>query len=339
MTQPCWIPARDLHSRPRKTLETSGRHVGPVPKPYLLWWAWGPTSRQGFPFKWSQRFWPRSSASIKQCTVLLKPSQPTPSGKSGPEEAADNPNHCRHPSWHPAQWWSPPAPRMDVSGTPAELLTKLALPKSTQVIRNKVGGEGGEENKIMGFFIDDKYSSWTIKWCLIVEEMQSRISLMSTTLSNLWSVIAVSTAPNFLILESLWPRLTFHFLYQHLPSFSGFHSDTSPVPPVLLPTSHLGLPTCCGGTAFCCGTCVSASVFSPFVHLFPLHRLYCLQFYSTGFCSSFLIFMTIHHSGKWKLYISLFTSKTQVCIARGDKNNMICLGVFPQLPLLTMNCS
>lgn len=99
-----------------------------------------------------------------------------------------------------------------------------------------------------------------------------------------------------------------------------------------------GPPTCCGGDAFCCVICVSACVFSPFVHLFPLHQLYCQRFCSTEFCSSFLIFMTVHHSGKWKLYLSLFTSKTQVCIARGDKNNVICLEIFSQPLLLTMNC-
>lgn len=50
-----------------------------------------------------------------------------------------------------------------------------------------------------------------IKWCLMVEEMQYCVGLMSTTLSNLQSVTALSTVPNFLVPESLWPWLTFHF--------------------------------------------------------------------------------------------------------------------------------
>lgn len=45
----------------------------------------------------------------------------------------------------------------------------------------------------------------------MVEVVQSFIGLMSTNLSSLWSVIASSIVPNFLILESLRPQLTFHF--------------------------------------------------------------------------------------------------------------------------------
>lgn len=160
---------------------------------------------------------------------------------------------------------------------------------------------------------------------------------MSTTLWNWWSVIAVSTMPHLLIIESLQPWLTFHLLYLHLPPSQVPNSDTSQVSPVLAHTSRLGLPMCCSGDAFCCGACVSASVFSPFVHLFPLHQLYCQQFYSTGFCAFLLVFMAVHHGSKWKLHVSLFTSKTH-SVARGDKNNTICLGIFPQPLLLTMNC-
>lgn len=152
-----------------------------------------------------------------------------------------------------------------------------------------------------------------IQGCLMMGEIQSCVGLMATTLLSLWSVTALSTMTNSLILESLQPWLTIQFLCQYLSSFSGFHfwhlTSLSCAPPTLV-----------WSCALCCGTCVLASVSSPFVLVFPLHWLYCQQFCSLFFCSSFIIFMTLHHHGKWKLYISLSPTKTQLCVARGERN-------------------
>lgn len=118
------------------------------------------------------------------------------------------------------------------------------------------------------------------QWCLMVGEMQSCVGLMATTLLSLWSVTAVSTMTNSLILESLQPWLTIQFLCQHLSSLPGFHFWH------LISLSSAS-PTLVCSCAFCCGTCVLASVPSPFVHVFPLHQLHCQQFCSLFFAPLF----------------------------------------------------
>lgn len=118
------------------------------------------------------------------------------------------------------------------------------------------------------------------QWCLMVGEMQSCVGLMATTLLSLWSVTAVSTMTNSLILESLQPWLTIQFLCQHLSSLPGFHFWH-------LISLSCASPTLVCSCAFCCGTCVLASVPSPFVHVFPLHQLHCQQFCSLFFAPLF----------------------------------------------------
>lgn len=130
-----------------------------------------------------------------------------------------------------------------------------------------------------------------IQGCLMMGEMQSCVGLMATTLLSLWSVTALSTMTNSLMLESLQPWLTIQFLCQYLSSFSGFHFWH-------LTSLSCALPTLVWSCALCCGTCVLASVSSPFVLVFPLHWLYCQQFCSLFFAplsSSLWPFITMEN--------------------------------------------
>lgn len=165
--------------------------------------------------------------------------------------------------------------------------------------------------------------------------MQSFLGLMSTSLLSLWPVIASSIAANFFDFQVF--MTTAHFPFLKLPSQVS-NSDTTLVSPVLPPPP---ISVCLRAMA----VMLSAGAPRPW---YPPSHLLCTCFHSIDFIvSSFIAvlllffphFMTLHHSGKWKLSISHFISKTQGCIRRGDKINMNYLGIFPRLLLLNRNCS